>query len=108
MGRGLLLLGLAFFLGPAHAIEQEALLGKLREGGLVILIRHAETEPGLGDPAGYRLEDCASQRQLSALGRERSRKLGAFLKREGVPVDRVYTSPWCRCRDTAREAFGKS
>lgn len=90
------------------APTDEALLAKLRAGGYVLLIRHAATGPGLGDPPGYRLEDCATQRNLSEAGREHSKRLGEQLRSERVPVTRVYTSPWCRCRDTATLAFGSA
>ena len=85
-----------------------ALLDRLRRGGLVILIRHASTEPGLGDPKGFRVGDCATQRNLSAQGRAEARRIGERLASERVPIDRVYTSPWCRCRDTASAAFGRA
>lgn len=91
---------------PSQA--QEVSWSRLREGGLVLLMRHAATEPGLGDPAGYRLDDCASQRNLSAEGRAQSRRLGERFRQEKVPIASVFTSPWCRCRDTATLAFGKA
>lgn len=98
---------LAIFPVPCFADEAAAWAG-LRAGGHVALIRHASTEPGLGDPSGYRLDDCATQRNISADGREESRRIGERFRREGVVVEKAFTSPWCRCRDTATEAFGKS
>ncbi len=89
-----------------HALADEALWARLREGGHVLLIRHASTEPGLGDPKGYRLDDCSTQRNLSPQGREESKRIGERFRRERVPVAKVLTSPWCRCRETARLAFG--
>jgi broad specificity phosphatase PhoE len=74
----------------------------------VALVRHASTEAGLGDPPGYRLDDCRTQRNLSPEGRAQAKRLGERLRAEGVRVEKVYTSPWCRCRDTALEAFGKA
>ena len=71
-------------------------------------MRHASTGPGLGDPPGYKLDDCATQRNLSDQGRAEARAIGARLAREKVPIARVYTSPWCRCRETATLAFGKA
>jgi len=68
----------------------------------------ASTEAGLGDPAGYRLDDCRTQRNLSDAGREEARRVGERFKSERVPVAHVYTSPWCRCRETAMLAFGKA
>jgi phosphohistidine phosphatase SixA len=105
--RALLFAALACLCAPAAA-DEAAAWAALRAGGHVALIRHASTEPGLGDPKGYRLDDCSTQRNLSAQGREEARRLGERLRREGVTVEKVYTSPWCRCRDTAVEAFGRA
>lgn len=96
---------LAFLAAPAAA-DEAAAWAALRAGGHVAFIRHASTEPGLGDPAGYRLDDCATQRNLSERGRDESHRIGERFRAEGVVVEKVYTSPWCRCRDTARQAFG--
>ncbi|MBM3372499.1 MAG: histidine phosphatase family protein [Betaproteobacteria bacterium] len=79
----------------------------LRDGGLVLMLRHAETDPGIGDPPDFRLGDCSTQRNLSAAGRAQARRFGQRLKQQGVDVDAVYSSRWCRCLDTARLAFGK-
>ena len=93
----------------ARADDDEAALWRqLRAGGLVVLIRHASTVPGLGDPEGFRLGDCSTQRNLSEVGREESRRIGARFRAEGVAVQEVLTSPWCRCRDTAMLAFGRA
>ncbi len=80
---------------------------RLARGPHVLLMRHAITEPGVGDPPGYRLDDCASQRNLSAEGREQSRRIGAALRAAGVTLGEVRASAWCRCRDTAQLAFGR-
>ena len=71
-------------------------------------MRHASTGPGLGDPPGLRLDDCSTQRNLSEEGRAEARRTGARLAAGKVPIARVYTSPWCRCRETAMLAFGKA
>ena len=105
--RALLLVVLALVVTPVVA-DEAAAWAALRAGGHVALIRHASTEPGLGDPKGYRLDDCATQRNLSGPGREESKAIGERFRREGIAVDKVYTSPWCRCRDTATQAFGKA
>jgi phosphohistidine phosphatase SixA len=74
----------------------------LRDGrGYAVLMRHA-LAPGTGDPAGFRLGDCSTQRNLSAEGRRQAIAVGAQWRRQRVPVDRVLTSRWCRARDTAR------
>jgi phosphohistidine phosphatase SixA len=104
--RGFALLGLALACAAAHADEK--LWAQLRAGGLVVFIRHAETDPGVGDPPGFRLEDCKTQRNLNAAGRAQAERLGAAFRREKVPVAQVLSSEWCRCRDTATLAFGGS
>jgi phosphohistidine phosphatase SixA len=91
----------------ALARADEALWSQLRAGGLVVFVRHAETDPGVGDPPGFRLDDCKTQRNLSAAGREQAKRLGDTLRRERVPVGQVLSSEWCRCRDTATLAFGR-
>lgn len=75
---------------------------ELRTGrGYVVMLRHA-LAPGTGDPAGFRLGDCSTQRNLSAEGRRQAIAIGAQWRRERMPIDRVLTSRWCRARDTAR------
>lgn len=74
----------------------------LRTGrGYAVLLRHA-LAPGTGDPAGFRLGDCSTQRNLSLEGRRQAIAIGAQWRSKGLPVDRVLTSRWCRARDTAR------
>jgi len=71
-------------------------------------MRHGATDGTSGDPPEFRLDDCATQRNLSEAGREQARRAGARLRAERVLIARVYTSPWCRCRETAMLAFGKA
>ena len=71
-------------------------------------MRHGATDGNAGDPANFKLGDCTTQRNLSDAGREQSRRVGERLKREHVPIAQVFTSPWCRCRETAMLAFGKA
>lgn len=91
--------------GPAFA-SAEAAWTALKAGGAVLVIRHAKTEPGVGDPPQFRLDDCTTQRNLSDEGREQARALGARLREASVRIGPVLTSHWCRCVDTARLAFG--
>lgn len=93
---------------PGFAQADEALWKLLAKGGQVLMIRHGLTTPGVGDPPGFRLEDCATQRNLSEEGRAEARKLGEALRARAVPVGEVLASPWCRCVETARLAFGRS
>jgi phosphohistidine phosphatase SixA len=77
----------------------------LRDHAAVLITRHAQTEPGIGDPPGFRLDDCATQRNLSEAGRAQAAAIGRQLADRGVKVVRVESSRWCRCIDTARLAF---
>ncbi len=106
--RGFVLGALALALAPLANADDEINWARLRRGGLVLLMRHGATGAGLGDPPGYRLDDCATQRNLSEEGRAQARRVGERLRREKVPIARVYTSPWCRCRETATLAFGRA
>jgi broad specificity phosphatase PhoE len=107
MRRAMMAVAAACLLAAGSPVAaDDALWAQLRAGGLVVLIRHAETDPGVGDPPGFRLEDCGTQRNLSATGRAQAQRLGAAFKRERVPVAQVLSSEWCRCRDTATLAFG--
>jgi phosphohistidine phosphatase SixA len=102
----LLLLAAAPLIGSARA--DEALWRRLASGGHVVLLRHATTTPGVGDPTGFRLDDCVTQRNLTEAGREESRRIGAAFKARAIPVGRVLSSRWCRCLETARLAFGSA
>ena len=92
---------------PAAA-DEAALWTQLKSGQQVILVRHAVTAAGVGDPPGFKLKDCATQRNLTEAGQADARRLGESLRGHGVPVGRVLSSPWCRCLDTARLAFGRA
>ncbi len=96
---------LAALVLPGAALASEPIWALLRSGGQVILMRHAITTPGVGDPPGMRLEDCGTQRNLTDEGRRHARQVGEAFRARGVVVDRMLSSPWCRCLETARLAF---
>ncbi|MET0963104.1 MAG: histidine phosphatase family protein [Noviherbaspirillum sp.] len=104
MNRMLQLLALlaALLCWPALAADDAALWAGLLSGEHVALMRHAQA-PGVGDPAGFRLGDCATQRNLSAQGRRQARETGALFRSKGIARATVYSSQWCRCLDTASE-----
>ena len=87
---------------PARA--EADLWPELRKGGGIVLFRHA-LAPGTGDPAGFVLDDCSTQRNLDARGRADAKQIGATFRDKAIPVDKVLTSQWCRCEETARLAF---
>lgn len=79
----------------------------LKRGNCMVLIRHAITVPGIGDPPGMRLDDCSTQRDLSEEGRAQSRRFGQWFRKHGLMPARVRSSQWCRCLNTAKEAFSE-
>ena len=105
---GVRIVALALLLIASPASGSDELWELLRGGGQVVLIRHPLTTPGAGDPAGFRLEDCTTQRNLSEEGREHAKRIGEAFRLHRVPIERVLTSPWCRCVETASLAFGKA
>ena len=74
---------------------------RLQQGGHVLMLRHAHA-PGFGDPPGFQLDDCATQRNLDASGRTQAAAIGEWLRRQGVREAKVYSSQWCRSLETAR------
>jgi phosphohistidine phosphatase SixA len=77
------------------------LLDDLTDGQHVLLMRHADA-PGVGDPPGYRLDQCSTQRNLGEVGRQQAVLIGRWLTAQGVRTPKVFSSAWCRCVDTAR------
>jgi broad specificity phosphatase PhoE len=103
-----LLLALALTLAAARAHADDALWDALRQGGHVLYIRHSLTTPGFGDPPGFELADCTTQRNLSDDGRAQAQRMGESLRSRKVPIGEVLSSPWCRCVETAKLAFGRA
>lgn len=102
--RRLVLVALATLPFAATAAAREsadALWDALATPGHIALLRHADA-PGVGDPAGFRIGDCATQRNLGEQGRAQARRIGDEFRRRGVRVGLVLTSQWCRARDTAQ------
>jgi phosphohistidine phosphatase SixA len=85
----------------ALAATPDHLAGALSSSDYLLMMRHAEA-PGTGDPAGYSLDDCSTQRNLGERGRRQAVATGEWLRRQGISRAMVYSSPWCRCKDTAQ------
>jgi len=96
----LLLLAQILLAAPAPA-DEATVWAALREGGNVALMRHTDAPGPPGDPPGFRIDDCKTQRNLSAQGRADARAAGERLKAQRVAFAKVLSSPWCRCVDTA-------
>ena len=76
----------------------------LSEGGKLIFIRHAYA-PGGGDPDNFKISNCASQRNLNEEGIEQSKRIGNFFLEKNIMIDKILSSEWCRCKQTAKYAF---
>ena len=97
----------ALLAGGGDACGQADAWSALKRPGHAVFMRHSDAPGGAGDPAGFRLDDCATQRNLSEQGRAQARRTGAALARHEVAFDQVLSSPWCRCRETALIVTGQ-
>ena len=98
----ILLIGLLNF--TSNVFANEKILDSLNEGQKLIFIRHA-LAPGNGDPDNFLINDCSTQRNLNKKGINQSYKIGDFFKKNKIKIDKVLSSEWCRCKDTAKYAF---
>ena len=87
-----------------YSFANDKVIESLKEGGKLIFIRHA-LAPGNGDPANFELQNCSTQRNLNEIGIQQSKKIGLILKKNEIKIDNIYSSEWCRCKDTAKYAF---
>ncbi|CAG2146175.1 histidine phosphatase family protein [Cupriavidus plantarum] len=96
------LLPVLLLVAPALGVAQPSVAdASLRQPNVLVILRHASA-PGLGDPPGFRIDDCRTQRNLDAAGRQQAVDLGAAWRRDGFRPTRVMSSAWCRCQETAR------
>jgi phosphohistidine phosphatase SixA len=97
-------LALSLIFEPTGAVADERdAWAALVNGGHVALVRHGSAPPGYGgDPPGFKIDDCATQRNMDERGRAQARAVGQAFRQHGVPVDKILSSPWCRCLETAR------
>tara|TARA_B100001029_G_scaffold110839_1_gene91488 strand:+ start:47 stop:598 length:552 start_codon:yes stop_codon:yes gene_type:complete len=87
-----------------NALSDDRILNSLKEGKKLIFIRHA-IAPGNGDPNNFNIKDCSTQRNLNKNGIKQSKKIGLFFKKNKIKIDKILSSEWCRCIDTAKYAF---
>ena len=100
---------LIIFLILTNGINEDKefqILKNLKNGGNIIFIRHAYA-PGGEDPGNFDINDCSTQRNLSGDGREQAKNIGNYFKENLIPIDKVISSEWCRCKETAEIAFEK-
>ena len=99
------LLIIIFFLNTFNLYSSEQPWAPAKEGDKVIFIRHS-LAPGGGDPSGFEISNCKTQRNLNQAGINQSKKIGKLFKEKKISIDQVLSSQWCRCKDTAKFAFG--
>ncbi len=88
---------------PVSGLSAEGEAGlweDLRMGRSFVLLRHA-IAPGIGDPENFTVGDCSTQRNLSDAGREQATAIGELFRANGIDNAKLFSSQWCRCRDTA-------
>ncbi len=92
------------FLFNHKSYANENIVEILKKNNNIIFIRHS-LAPGSGDPENINLKDCKTQRNLNSEGIKQSKKIGNFFKKNDIKVEHVFSSEWCRCKDTAFHAF---
>jgi phosphohistidine phosphatase SixA len=96
-------LAISLLAAPGAAADSEEAWAALVKGSHVALVRHGNAPPGYGgDPPGFKIDDCATQRNMDERGRAQARTLGEAFRQHGVRVDKILSSPWCRCLETAQ------
>ena len=105
---GKLGVGSLFFQAASAQAQGEADEARLlRTGACMVMLRHAQTDPGVGDPPEFDLAQCRTQRNLSEQGRAQARRIGEWFNARQLKPRAVQSSAWCRCKDTADLAFGR-
>jgi len=95
----LALIALLSVVSPVIA-DDAKLWAAVKNGEAFAIMRHA-LAPGTGDPKKFSITDCATQRNLSKQGREQARMIGRRFAAHGITAAEIYSSEWCRCKDTA-------
>ena len=91
---------------PIKADLNKKLINQLKDGEKLIFIRHAYA-PGSGDPNNFNLNACSTQRNLNKDGRKQAKHIGEFFIKNEIQIEKVLSSEWCRCKETAKIAFNK-
>ena len=87
-----------------YSFANDEVIESFKEGNKLIFIRHA-LAPGNGDPENFELQICSTQRNLDDIGIQQSKRIGLIFKKNEIKIDKIYSSEWCRCKDTAKYAF---
>ena len=97
----IIMTGLTLLMAASGLSAQTEVVERLKSGGHILMIRHA-LAPGSGDPPNFIISDCTTQRNLDDSGRTQARRIGMWLRANGIESARIYSSQWCRCLETAR------
>ena len=100
----LILIFSLFLIQFDYSFANDKVITSLKEGGKLVFIRHA-LAPGNGDPENFQLKNCSTQRNLNNIGIEQSKRIGSIFKKNDIKIDNIFSSEWCRCKDTAKFAF---
>ena len=92
------------FLPFNNTFANQEVIDSLKKGGKLVFIRHA-LAPGGGDPDNFDIKVCSTQRNLNQTGIDQAKRIGLFFRDNKISIDSVLSSEWCRCRDTAKNAF---
>jgi len=92
------------FLPFNNTFANQEVIDSLKKGGKLVFIRHA-LAPGGGDPNNFDIKVCSTQRNLNQNGIDQAKRIGLFFRDNKISIDSVLSSEWCRCRDTAKNAF---
>ena len=87
-----------------NVTADQSVIKELQKGGKIVFIRHS-LAPGNGDPDNIDLKKCDTQRNLNKEGIEQAKKIGKLFRENNIQIDKVLSSEWCRCKDTAKFAF---
>ena len=101
-----IILVLFLFLLNKTTFANENIVEILKKENNIIFIRHA-IAPGNGDPLNFDILDCSTQRNLSKSGESQALKIGKFFEKNDIKISKILSSEWCRCKDTAKIAFGR-
>lgn len=99
-----LALGIFCYSSGVCAMSSEQVAKTLMQRDQILVMRHADA-PGYSDPLGFRLGDCSTQRNLGDAGRTQAKAIGLWLAQglqKTASERQIYSSPWCRCEETAR------
>ena len=100
----LILIFSLFLIQFDYSFANDKVITSLKEGGKLVFIRHA-LAPGNGDPENFELKNCSTQRNLDDIGIQQSKRIGLIFKKNEIKIDKIYSSEWFRCKDTAKFAF---